>query len=386
LVYIPTVKQEEYMKITDVRVLRVRGNFEWNIIRMDTSDGLVGFGEAYWGPGVANMVIELKNLFIGQDPTNPEPIYTKAYRSAIPFGGTGGTVTTALSGLEIALWDIYGKAVDLPIYKLLGGKFRDGVLVYADCHAGEGGSIEPSDYAEKAIKVKKLGFQALKFDFDFTCYDPFSRKLRPEWFRHAVKVVEAVKNAVGDNVELAFDCHWAFSVADAVKLAKLMEPYGLMWLEDLIPPENVNALEKISKKTSTPLCSGENQYTRFGIMPLIEKQAVDVIAPDIPKVGGLIEGKKIADLADMHYILFAPHNVASPLGTVAAVHLCAATPNFLTLEFHSLDVPIWKKMLREGYIIDNGYIKVPERPGLGVELDMKTLIDCVGEEAEKFFS
>ncbi|MEM3074160.1 MAG: mandelate racemase/muconate lactonizing enzyme family protein, partial [Nitrososphaerales archaeon] len=348
--------------------------------------GLTGFGEAYWGPGVANMVVELKNLFIGQDPTDPEPVYTKTYRATIPSGGTGGTVTTALSGLEIALWDIYGKAVDLPIYKLLGGKFRDRVLVYADCHTGERGTIEPNDYAEKAVKVKNLGFQALKFDLDFPCYDPFSRKLRPERFNHAVKVVEAIRNAVGDNVELAFDCHWAFSIADGVKLARLMEPYNLMWLEDLIPPENVKAFEKISKKTSTPLCSGENQYTRFGIMPLIEKQAVDVIAPDIPKVGGLTEGKKIADLADMYYILFAPHNVASPLGTVAAVHLCAATPNFLTLEFHSLDVPIWKKMLREGYIIDNGYIEVPERPGLGVELDEKTLKDYAGEEAEKFFS
>lgn len=373
------------MKITDIKVLTVRGNFEWNLVRLDTDTGLVGFGESYWGMGVPNLALELKRLIVGKDPTEPEVLVHSFHRASIPYGGSAGTLTTAFSGIEIATWDIYGKSTGLPVYKLLGGKFRDSIRIYCDCGVGEGGSLEPEAYAEKARKVMQMGFKALKFDLALPYIDTFSRALKPGELKKVSKIVEVLREVVGDDIELALDCHWRLEVRDAVKLAKLLEPYNLMWLEDPVPPENIEALARITSQTSTPICSGENLYTRYGFSHLIKSQAVDVASPDIPKVGGIVEGKKIADLAELYYITIAPHNVSSPLGTIAAVHLCASIPNFLALEFHSLNVPLWNKLLKEGNIIKDGYIRVPEKPGLGVELDRKTVANYVGEEAERFF-
>jgi L-alanine-DL-glutamate epimerase-like enolase superfamily enzyme len=176
---------------------------------------------------------------------------------------------------------------------------------------------------------------------------------------------------IGPDVELALDCHWSYNVTDAIRLARALEPFNLLWLEDPIPPENAEAMAQVCAATSTPICTGENLYTRHGFRPLIEQGACRIIQPDIPRCGGLLESKRIADLADLYYIPFAAHNVCSPVGTIASAHACAAIRTFLVLEFHSQDIPWWDAVVarEDDPLIKNGYLTLSDQPGLGVELN-----------------
>jgi L-alanine-DL-glutamate epimerase-like enolase superfamily enzyme len=178
-----------------------------------------------------------------------------------------------------------------------------------------------------------------------------------------------VRDAVGPNMMLAMDCHWKFATNDVIQLAKGLEKFDLLWLEDPIPPENIDAQLKVTNATTTPICTGENLYRKHGFRDLIEKQAADIIAPDIPKMGGLMEAKKVADHADMYYIPVAPHNVASPVGTVASAHVCVAMQNFLVMEYHAFDVPWWSDLVTGDPVIKDGFIYLEEKPGHGLELN-----------------
>ena len=187
-------------------------------------------------------------------------------------------------------------------------------------------------------------------------------------------------------MDIAFDLHWRYNVSDAVRLACELEPYGLMWLEDPVPPENVEALRRVTRSTRTPIASGENLYLRHGFREALERGALDIAAPDLQKCGGLLEGRRIADMADAHYVAVAPHCIASPIGTVAAAHVAAAVPNFLALEWHGMSVPFWEEMAAgfDGPVIRDGYIEVPEAPGLGVELN-EEVARRYAREGEPFF-
>jgi len=198
--------------------------------------------------------------------------------------------------------------------------------------------------------------------------------------------VEAVRDAVGDTVDISFDLHWRYNVSDAKRLAYELEPYGLMWLEDPVPPENIEAMRRVTQSTKTPISSGENYYMRFGFREALEKEALDIIAPDLQKVGGLLEGRRICDLADTHYVAVAPHCIASPVGTIASAHVAAAVPNFLALEWHGMSVPFWDEMVTgfDGPVIQDGFIKVPQAPGLGVELNEEVAREYA-LEGEPFF-
>jgi L-alanine-DL-glutamate epimerase-like enolase superfamily enzyme len=184
-----------------------------------------------------------------------------------------------------------------------------------------------------------------------------------------VDVARAVREGVGPEVMVAMDAHWKFSVNDAIKLAQRLEPFDLLWLEDPVPPENIEAQRHVTHSTRTPICTGENLYRKHGYRELIEKQAARIIAPDIPKMGGLAEAKKVADHADLYYIPIAPHNVASPVGTVAAAHVCAAINNFLVMEFHAHDVPWWDDLVEGEPAITGGFIHMNDRPGHGLTLN-----------------
>ncbi len=190
--------------------------------------------------------------------------------------------------------------------------------------------------------------------------------------KYMVELAAAVIDAVGDEVDVAFDCHWRYQVADAQRLAHELEPLGLMWLEDPVPPENVAALARVTKSTSTRIATGENGYMRHGFREAFESGAIDIAAPDPQKTGGLLETRRIADYADTHYVSMAPHCIASPIGTVANVHVCAAIPNFLALEWHGMSVPFWNDLAVgfDGPVIDGGRVKVPDAPGLGVTLNL----------------
>jgi gluconate/galactonate dehydratase len=248
----------------------------------------------------------------------------------------------------------------------------------------------PELYAERAKQVvADLGFDALKFDLDVpTPYmkDTASGTLTRAEIRYMVQLAAAVIDAVGDEVDVAFDCHWRYQVADAQRLAHELEPLGLMWLEDPVPPENVEALARVTQSTSTPIATGENGYMRHGFREAFEHGAMSIAAPDLQKTGGLLEARRIADYAEMHYISLAPHNIASPIGTIASVHVAAAIPNFLCLEWHGMSVPFWEELAVgwDGPVIDRGRIRVPDGPGLGVELNLDVARQYA-REGEPFF-
>ncbi len=371
------------MKITDVRTAVVAGNFPWVLVRVETDEGICGLGEAYWGAGVNELVHRAKPIIVGESPFNVSKLCEMMIRCLSGEGSTGGATVTAISGIELALWDLVGRALNTPISTLFGGRLRESIRIYADCHAGE--SHDPASYAERAREVVSAGFTAIKFDLDnpnpFTqdisldphprraWYEPFNRTIGAAEMRWMVSVAEAIRSAVGDDVMLALDCHWKYAVPDAIRLARALEPYNLLWLEDPVPPENIDAQKKVSEATTTPICTGENLYRKHGYRELIEKQAVEIVSPDIPKMGGLLEAKKVADHADTYYMPLAPHNVASPIGTVAAAHVCAAMTNFLVMEYHAHDVPWWDDLVDGEPVIKDGFIHLNDRPGHGLTLN-----------------
>lgn len=359
------------IEITDVQTAMVDGNFPWTLVRVYTDAGIVGTGEAYWGAGVPELIERMTPFLLGENPLDIDRLFEHMIQRMSGEGSIAGVTVTAISGIEIALHDVAGRLLDVPAYQLLGGKYRDQVRVYCDCHAGE--ESEPGSNADEAERVvSELGYDAIKFDLDVPSdheLDRANRHLRPAEIRHKKAIVEAVTEQVGDRADAAFDCHWSYSEWSAERLAHAIEPYDVWWLEDPVPPENHEVQRNVTVSTKTPIAAGENVYRKHGHRRLIQQQSIDVIAPDVPKVGGMRETRKIADLADTYYIPVALHNVSSPVGTMASAHVAAAIPNALAVEFHSYDLPWWGDLVEQN-VINEGRIEVPEEPGLGVTLDL----------------
>lgn len=382
------------MKITDVRTAEIEANYAWNLIRIYTDTNLIGLGEAYWGPGITDVVGVLKSLLVGEDPFDIDRLWTKmmyGYQEVGPSrmptmhgqdvyerygmsapGSVAGATVAAISGVEIALLDLVGKALETPVYQLLGGKFRDRIRVYCDSHAGETHDIDA--WCTRAGEVCDAGFDAVKFDVDDIGpeyqRDGYNRRLSSQTIERIVETVAVIRDEVGPTVDLALDCHWQYNVTDAIRLATALERFNLLWLEDPTPPDNADAMARVNAATNTVICTGENLYTRHGFRHFIEKGACDIIQPDIPRCGGLLESKRIADLADMYYVPFAVHNVCTPVGTLASAHVCAAVRTFTVLEYHSIDVPWWEDMVQTSTpIIQDGHITLSDAPGLGIELN-----------------
>lgn len=373
------------MKITDVQASVIgrqepdSGGSVWTFVRVYTDEGITGTGECNsGGPGFSGFatkhaILALRELLVGEDPFNINRIYEKLRRAG-RYGGAGNApLIFALTGIDNALHDIVGKALGVPVYQLLGGKFRDDIRLYADCHFGEDES--PASFGDKALRAVDEGFGAVKFDVDYTGHgklDAWNWTLGAQEMTHVIGLIEAVREAIGFEVDLAIDCHGHFDLPSAITLARAVEPLRLLWLEEPVPAENVDALAQVRASTSTVICTGENQYTRFEFLELFARQACDVIMPDLAKAGGIAEGKRIADLADAHYIPIAPHNVSSPLGMMAACHVMAAVPNFLFLEFHARSIAWWSDLCDgEKPFVRDGVMTVSQAPGIGVELNDK---------------
>ena len=254
----------------------------------------------------------------------------------------------------------------MPVYRLLGGRFRDRVRLYVDS--------AHSNYEERAAAVRGDGFTAIKFDLDDAAnphkLDPWNWSVTPGELGLMVDQAHEIREAVGPEIDLAIDLHGRYDATAGTKVAQEVEELSLMWLEEPVPPENIDALKRVTESTSTPICAGENAYLRYGFREMLERQAVDVIMPDISKCGGLSECRKIANMAEIYYIPFAPHNNSSALSTVADAHVCASVPNFLALEFHRYDDPTWNDViLSDEPAIQQGHVVLSEKPGLGVELN-----------------
>jgi gluconate/galactonate dehydratase len=359
------------VRITDVQTTMVDGNFPWTLVRLYTDAGVVGTGEAYWGAGVPELIERMKPMIVGENPLDIDRLFEHLVQKMSGEGSVEGVTVTAIAGIEVALHDLAGKILDVPAYQLLGGKYRDEVRVYCDCHTEAEADAEAcADEAERV--VEELGYDALKFDLDVPSgleKDRANRHLRPGEIRHKAEIVEQVTERVTDRADVAFDCHWTFSGGSAKRLANAIEAYDVWWLEDPVPPENLDVQAEVTKSTTTPITAGENRYRVTEERRLIENQAVDMIAPDMPKVGGMRETRKIADVANQHYMPVAMHNVSSPVATMASAHVAAAIPNSLAVEYHSYELGWWADLVEEDVIVD-GYITIPEEPGLGVTLDM----------------
>jgi L-alanine-DL-glutamate epimerase-like enolase superfamily enzyme len=340
------------------------------LVKIKTDAGIIGIGEAYHGAGVHQIVVDerLRGPMIGQNPCNVDKLFHDMMYSMSASGYYQGAVMSAISGIEMALWDIVGQAAGMPIWQLLGGKFRDRIRVYRTYSQRKD---SPAAYAAQAREIEAQGFTAMKF-----CIDPlanrqrsYNRTISREDLLYHVSAVAAIRENLQPSTDLMVEAHWQYAPVDILRFAQAMESFNLLWLEDPIPPQNVAAMAKVSASTRTPIGTGENFYTRFGFRDLLQAQAASIITPDISKAGGLLEGRRIADLADMYYVNVAPHSVGSPIYTIAASHVCAAIPNFLVLETQHLSPECWKTMIKESPLIQEGHIVVPDRPGLGVTLN-----------------
>ena len=360
------------MKITNIKTAATSGHGMHLWVKVETDAGITGLGECVHGGVQAIAIIQqLRPQLIGRDPFAIDAIFEEMRRGHVFDGGFAGALITALTGIEIALWDLKGKALKAPIYELMGGKFRDKIRVYADCQVDPG--MDFGAVQQVVDSVLARGFTAFKIDVDGGSAknkDPFNFTASEWEHDRMIQLVEMACRAAGPEIAVAADVHTRLDVPSAIRLARDCEQFHLMWLEEPVPPENIEAMREVKRATTTPICAGENLYLRHGFRELIEKQAVDAIMPDIPKCGGLSECRKIANLAELYYIPFAPHNVASPIGTMASCHVCASIPNFLVIEFHWFHREYWTTIIKEKTdIIKDGYIAMSDRPGIGVELD-----------------
>ncbi len=362
------------LKITEVRTGEVRVHGYQVHVRVYTDQGIIGQGETTdAAQGNVPLIQSFARLLVGQDPLNIEAAFERIRTSGVFAGAQAGQYVTALTGVETALWDIAGKALGLPVYQLLGGKVRDRVRIYCDSGSRE---MIPGDETSKARirQIQDLGFTAAKIDID-DATDP-ARFDRVNWtasngeIAHMIAKIAFTRELYPKNFDLAVDMHARYDATTGKRVAREVEPFKLMWLEEPVPAENIDAMREVRASTSTPICCGENIYMRWGFREILEKRAADIIMPDFQKTGGLLEARKIADMAHTYYVPVAPHAVTSPLGMMATAHVCAVIPNFLVQEWHWIDsLDLWRNWVKEGEIIQKGFITPPERPGIGVEVN-----------------
>ena len=372
------------VKITDVKAAVVRGNVDWNLVKIETNSGLNGIGEAYWGRGVKEIILgSLRPLVLGADPLDIEPLYTRMVRSTAGSGSEAGVTVTAISGVEIALWDLAGKILEAPVCKLLGGEYRDGVRAYWTQGPEDMLSAESCREFASMLKGHRFGITAIKSDadnypsrydpkFQEPGHEPNSRHLTRRDLARISTGFENLREAVGEDIDIAVHCHWEFDWIDALELARAVAPIKPMWLEDAMPPEYSASWPKLTAESPVPILTGENLYRREGFAPFILNQGCHMVQIDIPKAGGLLESKKIADLAQLFYLPVCAHNVASPLGSLASAHCAAAIRDFRTQEFSPGRFPIedWERaVIYDGPLIKDGKYRLSDRPGLGLQLN-----------------
>ena len=367
------------LKITGVKCGFIRNQHSL-FVKIYTNQDIVGHGQAVDGVyGTYHVVHYLaENHLIGQNPLNIHRLQEEMRRGGLFKGAQAGMYVCVMTALETALWDIAGKALGLPVYQLLGGKFRDKIRVYCDT---AGSRLDPKEMGRRAKEdVDKYGFTAVKFDIDDrndpNKLDPYNWSVSLPELKRMENQIAAVRDAIGPNIDICVDCHGRFDEASGMKIAKAMEPYNLMWLEEPVPAEVPESYARIRASTTTPICGGENWYLTYGFRHPFEIGAVDIIMPDLQKCGGLGEGQRIANMANTYNIPFAPHMVAEYLGAMASAHVCASVPNFLILEwqiyFHREDQ--WKEIVdHEGPMVVDGHIPLSEKPGIGVNVNEEGL-------------
>jgi galactonate dehydratase len=349
------------------------GTYGLTIIKLETDEGICGWGEAYspWTPRSREPTLNyLKEWVIGKDPFQIKRIWQMLYRDFLC--NLGGIVQlSCISAIDIALYDIVGKMLKTPVHNLIGGMFRDRVRVY-DSFSWHTGRNKVEVFAEEAAAVAKAGFTGIK-------WAPFGAPFPGrEEIRNGIECVRAVRQAVGDKVDILIDCSRNLTPRGAVTVAKELEKFNIFWLEEPISSDNLDGLARITANVSMPTVTGEMLYTKWSFRQALEKEAADIINPDIGSVGGITEMKEVCAMAEAYDVAVSPHNLLGPIGTAASLHLAASIPNFLILETWRSPGTLWQKVLDDissepCMEMMEGCVQVPTKPGLGVEVNEDAL-------------
>ena len=354
------------MKIIDVQTFGVNlGDGNHVFVKILTDEHLHGIGEAYrCGPdhAVEEAVHYFKDWILGLDPTRIEYIWRLLYNGS-RFPG-GSILNAAISGIEIACWDLKGKALGVPVYELIGGRCRDRVRVYL----GVSGST-PREVADSAKRAQDLGFTAVKM----APHPPNAEKLPwDQVLRGTAARLAAVRKAVGDDMDVGLDPHARiFEPVRALQMAQAVEPYHPMFFEEPLRPENIAAMGRLHRKIPVPIATGEMLYTKYEFRDVIAEEAADILQPDLLLCGGLMESKKIAAMAEAEYLTIAPHSPLGPVSTAVSTHFAASTPNFIILEYRDDSQGPMRNLILEPMKRVGGYLELPQDPGLGIELNEK---------------
>ncbi len=357
------------MKISDVKTLPMSTPWrDLTFVRVETDEGLVGYGECRLPNRTTDLLAYLSSAkhrhILGSDPFNIEDLVLRMFRD--DFVRAGVVASCGIGSVEMACWDIVGKACGQPVYRLLGGRVRERIKAYANGWY----TVErtPDEIAAAARQVTSRGYRGLKLD-------PFGAgwyELEPAERRLAIDIVAAVRDAVGPDIEIFVEMHGRFNPKEAILIARELEPYRPGWVEEPVPPDNIKALKKASEGINVPVATGERAENKWCFREIFELEACDIIQPDISNSCGILEGKKIAAMAEVRYMLVAPHNVGGPVSTAAVLHLDATLPNFKVQEYFNDFVDAWVKTTAVGLPeVDpaDGCFPLPNGPGLGIELN-----------------
>ena len=366
------------MKVTGIETMLLNntppyhGGRTFLFIKLSTDEGIVGLGERPTGhtPDLKSQIALLHDLVerfvVGQSPFEIERIWQRIYASNHDYRHPSLYGTPALSAIEMALWDIVGKATGQPIYNLLGGACHDKLRAYAYMPT-QGVWEDPKKAGAIAQQLLDEGNTACKID-PFMPYFPLPRDFPLKTIKHAARIFEAIRDAVGDELEIGIGTHGQFSTSGAIRIASVFEQYHPFWFEEPVPPENVDEMARVAAHTSIPIASGERLVSIYEFSELIEKQAAQIIQLDVGQCGGILQSKKIAGIAEAHYAMIAPHMYVGPIAAAAAVQVDACSPNFLIQEYNGGG--LHQELFVDPIRFENGFIELPTAPGLGLELDM----------------
>ena len=355
---------------------------KWVFVKIDTDEGIHGWGEIGTGSSISEKLMstavnEVTELFIGENPMDTERLWHKLFRK-FSYVGSKGFTTSLIAGFDIALWDLKGKYSNMPIYNLLGGRFRNPVRLY--CNSWFDGCDTPEDYAKAAkINLLEKGYSACKLD-PFLEMVPFHTMyqdgfISQEGEEEGYEIVSAVRDVVGPKFEILIDAHGHYNVPNAIRLANnLYDRFKIGWFEEPLPPESIKGLKQVKENTDAPICVGERLYTRYDFLPVLENGLADYIMPDTVWTGGISETIKIANMAETYNVPVSPHVIpGGPIELISAAHVVSAIPNFYRLE-HSLSlISDHNNYLKEPYEIKNGHFYLNNKPGLGFELNEEKL-------------
>lgn len=358
------------MKISDIKIYTLDAyRTNWAFVKVETDEGLYGWGEASLGTNemaLEGMIADLKRLVVGRNPLEIERFLFEVYRDIYWKGGP--VLMSAISGIEIALWDIAGKYFNTPVSTFFGGKMRDRVPMYANAWFIR--AREPEEFASKAKQTAELGIKALK-------WDPFGKShmtISKEQMDKSVAIVGAVRDTVGPHVELLIECHGRFTPSTAVEISKELAQFKIKFMEEPCPPDNIDSTAWVHSHAAVPIAAGERCYGKFHCQELLNKEAVDFFQPDVFHVGGLLEGKKVAAMAEARHIPVSFHNPSGPISNAAILQLASTVPNFHIHEIMLTDSRFRKKITNEEVVYEDGCILVPDKPGLGIDVNIDEVL------------